>query len=136
MQRRNKSKLRDRILQIIAETKAHPTADWIYLEIKKEFPRTSLGTVYRNLTILAEQGRIQKLSCGSTFDRFEADLSPHYHLICRKCGRIEDFTMPGYEQINKLARDQTSFEIASHRIDFFGLCKHCKTKQPRREEHS
>lgn len=126
-----KSQQRDRILEILKETKSHPTADWIYMRLKEEIPELSLGTVYRNLKVLMEQGLIQKLPFGSRFDRFEAKISPHYHLVCEKCGLVEDFEMPQYSTINSKAEKMSAFKISRHRIDFFGLCKKCqnKTKQ-------
>jgi Fur family transcriptional regulator, peroxide stress response regulator len=127
-----RSRQRDRILEILKETKVHPTADWVYKKLKEEIPYLSLGTVYRNLKVLAEQGHIQKLPFGSTFDRFEAKIAPHYHLVCEKCGLVEDFEMPQYSDINQKAEKISTFKISRHRIDFFGLCKKCqdKPKQP------
>jgi Fe2+ or Zn2+ uptake regulation protein len=123
-----KSRQRERILQLLRETNSHPTADWIYSTLKKEIPNLSLGTVYRNLNILADQGHIQKLPFGSAFDRFEAKIAPHYHLVCEKCGLVEDFKMPQYSDINQKAEKMSSFRISRHRIDFFGLCEKCQNK--------
>jgi Fur family peroxide stress response transcriptional regulator len=106
----------------------HPTADWLYAQLKKEFPKLSLGTVYRNLSILTEQGLVKRLHFGSTFDRYEAQIAPHYHLICEKCGSILDFNMPFYEELNSKAKELTEFKIRYHRIDFYGLCKRCSAK--------
>jgi Fe2+/Zn2+ uptake regulation proteins len=124
-----KSQQRDRILQILKKTNSHPTADWIYSKLKEEIPDLSLGTVYRNLKVLMEQGHIQKLPFGSTFDRFEAKIAPHYHLVCEKCGTVIDFEMPEYIDINQKAEKMSSFKISRHRIDFFGLCEKCQKKQ-------
>jgi Fur family transcriptional regulator, peroxide stress response regulator len=120
------SRQRQRILEILKETKSHPTADWVYKMLKKEIPDLSLGTVYRNLNMLKEQGHIEKLPFGSTFDRYEVKIKPHYHLVCEKCGIIEDFEMPQYTGINKKAEMLSSFKILRHRIDFIGLCKKCQ----------
>ena len=120
------SKQRRRILEILKGTRSHPTADWVYKKLKEEIPGLSLGTIYRNLNVLQEQGHIEKLPFGSTFDRFEAKIKPHYHLICEKCGSVEDFYMSQYKDINKKAEKLGSFKIVRHRIDFFGLCKRCQ----------
>jgi Fe2+ or Zn2+ uptake regulation protein len=136
MERRNKSRLRERMYELISESNAHPTADWVYMRLKRDFPRLSLGTVYRNLSILIEQGRLEKLPHGSTFDRYEADRTPHYHLICQSCGRIQDFAMHRYEQINRRARTQTDFDIAGHRINFYGICRECNRKMEQGKESS
>ena len=86
-----RSKQRDRLLELLQSTETHPTADWLYDRLKREFPRLSLGTVYRNLSILLEQGLIHKIHFGSTHDRFEARVMPHYHLICEDCHKIFEF---------------------------------------------
>lgn len=120
------SRQRTRILELLKSTTIHPAADWLYQQLKKEFPKLSLGTVYRNLSILTEQGLIKKIQFGSTFDRFEAKLSPHYHLVCKKCGRILDFQMPLYDEINQKARELSGFSIQYHQIDFYGTCRECE----------
>lgn len=118
-----RSKQRERMLGLLGQTEIHPTADWLYQKLKKEFPSLSMGTVYRNLTILVEQQLIRKLPFGSTHDRYEVNRNPHYHLVCEKCVRVEDFNMPQYTEINDQAQKMSSFNISRHRIDFFGLCK-------------
>ena len=121
------SKQRNRILELLQSTDSHPTADWLYQQLKDEFPNLSLGTVYRNLAILIEQGQVKKIHFGSTFDRFEANKRPHYHLICEACGKIIDFEMPVYNDLNNQAAKLTSFTILHHKIEFFGLCEDCKS---------
>jgi Fe2+ or Zn2+ uptake regulation protein len=123
-----RSKQRERILELLRATQVHPTADWLYAQLKKEFPNLSLGTIYRNLSILYEQGMISKINYGGTFDRFEAKVDPHYHLICENCGRILDFAMPIDEELNARAKALTDFTIQRHKIEFYGLCTQCKMK--------
>ena len=124
-----RSQQRERMLEIMAETDVHPTADWVYHKLKKEIPELSLGTVYRNLKVLVDQGHIQKLPFGSTFDRYEAKTKPHYHLVCEKCGAVKDFAMPQYATLNKRAEKLSDFRITRHRIDFFGVCAACQKKR-------
>lgn len=117
---------RDRILQVLQETRTHPTADWIYQQLKDEIPSLSLGTVYRNLKVLVEQGLVQRIPFGSDQDRFEAKIEPHYHLVCEQCGKVMDFSMPQYSSINEQAQKSSGFKINRHRIDFFGICEECQ----------
>ena len=119
------SRQRTRIIEILQATDTHPTADKIYEKLKKEFPKLSLGTVYRNLSVLLEQGLVKKIHFGSTFDRFEANMNQHYHLICEKCKSITDFTMPINEDLNKKAAQLTNFSIKHHIIEFYGICQDC-----------
>jgi len=123
------SKQRTRILELLRSTEIHPTADWLYEKLKYEFPRLSLGTVYRNLSFLIEQGLAKKINFGSTFDRFEANIKPHYHLICESCGKIHDIKMPVYKDLNLEVEQLTNFTIHYHNLEFFGICAECKTKQ-------
>jgi len=120
---------RERILELLGQTQTHPTADWLYHKLKKEFPSLSLGTVYRNLNILVEQKLIEKLPFGSTHDRYEFKKNPHYHLVCETCGSVEDFDMPHYTKINEQAQIMSGYEISRHRIEFFGICAECQHKK-------
>ena len=122
------SRQRSRILDVLRSTDTHPTADWLYQELKDEFPNLSLGTVYRNLATLIEQGFVKKIHFGSTFDRFEANTQPHYHLICESCGKIIDLEIPIDKDLNSQAAKRTSFIILHHKIEFFGFCKDCKSQ--------
>mgnify|MGYP003940211317 CR=1 FL=1 len=124
------SKQRNRLLELLRSTDTHPTADWLYRQLKDEFPNLSLGTVYRNLATLIERGLVKKIHFGSTFDRFEANTQPHYHLICESCGKIFDFEMPAtYNNLNEQAKQHTAFTIRHHKLEFFGVCQQCKAKK-------
>jgi len=120
-----RSKQRDRILELLRTTDTHPTASWIYDRLKKEFPDLSLGTVYRNLNILIEQDLIRKIDFGSTFDRYDANTSQHYHFICERCGSITDLKMSIDDELNKRVDMDTNFKTERHRIEFYGLCDNC-----------
>jgi Fe2+ or Zn2+ uptake regulation protein len=121
----------------LQETKSHPTADRIYQQLKDEIPSLSLGTVYRNLNVLIEQGLVQRIPFGSGQDRFEARIEPHYHLVCEKCGKVTDLSLPHYSEINEHAQRVSGFKVNRHRIDFFGICKECRntttTTPPKRK---
>jgi Fur family transcriptional regulator, peroxide stress response regulator len=76
-------------------------ATWHYDRMKQEFKNLSMGTVYRNLSILMDQGLINKIDFGSTFDRFDANVQPHYHFVCEQCGRIFDLELPVAGELNE-----------------------------------
>ena len=119
------SKQRERIYAELVKTANHPNAIWIYEQLKDEFPDLSMGTVYRNLNILIEQGLINKIDFGSTFDRYDANIQPHYHFICERCGSITDLPMPIDNELNKKLEQKTGFKAERHRIEFYGLCNTC-----------
>lgn len=128
-----KSKQRRRILELLQHTRSHPTANWVYDQLKGEFPSLSLGNVYRNLNILVEQGVVERLDFGSTFDRYEAKIEPHVHFVCDSCGAIHDIDVPeelGRELIQRV-REQTDFEINRQRMEVFGLCDECRERERR-----
>jgi len=122
------SKQRERILALLCSTDSHPTADWVYSKLKPNIPHLSLGTVYRNLRILTEQGKICRLENGSSIDRFDANIHPHYHFHCKACHQIMDVLIPHEKQLNSLAEKATGFRIEEHRIDFIGYCQECQSK--------
>jgi Fe2+ or Zn2+ uptake regulation protein len=117
------------ILETIRSTDTHPTADWIYHELKKRIPEISLGTVYRGCKVLVELGYIKKIPFGSTFDRFDARVEPHYHLVCEQCGCVKDIAMPQIESIDRRAEEVSDFRITRHRIEFFGICDSCRNTE-------
>ncbi len=121
-----KSRQRKRVLELLQGTGTHPTAEWLYRQMKDDFPNLSMGTVYRNLQILMEQGLIRKIGFGSTFDRFDANTGPHYHFVCEKCGAIIDLEIPVDESLNDRVNSATNFTAKRHRVEFFGLCDRCK----------
>ena len=124
--RYKRSRQRDRILSALKGTKSHPTAAWVYDQLKPQFPDLSLGTVYRNLNILHAQGLIQVLQSGSTFDRFDADTSAHYHFICQTCGKVEDVLIPVHRELDVKAAETIGRTVTGHRLDFFGYCPGCE----------
>ena len=123
------SKQRESIKNFLVTRYDHPTAETVYLNIRKEFPNISLGTVYRNLNLLAEIGEIQKLSPGIGPDRFDGKPAPHYHFICRHCGCVMDLTVSGLDHINILAGQDFDGEIEGHITYFYGSCPSCKASE-------
>lgn len=121
-----KSRQREAILDFLSKRKDHPTADTVYENVRKEYPNISLGTVYRNLTLLSEMGTIQKLTMGSNIpDRFDFNAVPHYHFMCRRCGKVMDLDMDNLESVNVFAGSHFKGTIEGHVAYFFGLCPDC-----------
>lgn len=123
------SKQRDAIRAYLMSTTAHPTAEVIYDNVKKEFPNISLGTIYRNLNFLVEHGEALRLDCGDGFDHFDGNIHPHNHFFCRGCKQIFDLPMQDIDHINILANTGFKGKIEDHIIYFRGLCADCLQKQ-------
>ena len=113
------------ILTELQKLTTHPSADEIYEIVKKDLPRISLGTVYRNLETLTELGEIQKLSCGGAVRRFDGNPENHYHIRCVKCDKITDAPIEVHENLEKQLINETDFVILGHRVEFLGLCPEC-----------
>ena len=124
-----RSKQRDAIVAFLKTRKDHPTADTVYQEIRHTIPNISLGTVYRNLSLLSDRGEILRLSCDGKTDRFDADIRPHYHFICTECGCVQDVDFPYQEKIDQYANDSFSGTITSHDLLFHGICSDCAASE-------
>ncbi|AZO95079.1 transcriptional repressor [Halocella sp. SP3-1] len=122
------TKQRRLILKTLRSTNTHPTADWIYERVKKDIPNISLGTVYRNLKLLADMGEIMVLDFGSSYSRFDGNPENHYHFTCEKCGGVFDLDMPLNNELNQKVNEETPYKVYSHRIEFYGLCLNCQQK--------
>ena len=120
------SRQREMIKDFLMTRKDHPTADLVYSNIRQDCPNISLGTVYRNLTLLADLGEIQRLRVGDGIDHFDADTSPHYHFICSDCGAVIDLEMDSIDNITDIAGRNFDGSILGHVTYFYGKCPKCK----------
>ena len=84
-----------------------------------------MGTVYRNLNILVEQGLVRRIDFGSSFDRFDANTGPHYHFVCERCHKIVDLKLPMDDSLNDKVEESSGFKAMRHQIQFYGLCDEC-----------
>lgn len=119
------SKQRDAIFLFLADRKDHPTAETIYLEMKKDYPNISLGTVYRNLNLLSERNEIQKISSDGGPDRFDPNTKIHPHFFCLNCNCVLDLEMDELDMI-PLAQKNFKGLVTGQKTYFFGLCPECK----------
>lgn len=118
------SRQRDCIKEFLMGRKDHPTADMIYAHVREEFPHISLGTVYRNLSLLSEIGEIRKLTCNGP-DRFDANTMPHYHFTCNTCGCVEDLEFKQEPDFSGLLPVNFGGIIEQTKLDFCGTCAAC-----------
>ncbi len=121
------------ILEELAKVKTHPTASELYDMVRKRLPRIGLGTVYRNLELMAENGMILKLEVGGTQKRFDATTETHYHIRCAGCGKVDDIDTPVMDDLAREAAEATSYEVLGHHVEFTGLCPTCQKRGSKRE---
>lgn len=124
------SRQRECIKHYLAGTAEHPTADTVYMHVKKEFPNISLGTVYRNLNLLTEIGQVTKISAPDGGDRFDGRVEPHNHFLCTECGRLLDLTldMDSIKKMEEKAGEDFDGMIENSSILFYGKCSDCIKK--------
>lgn len=120
-----RSKQREAILEALCSTTTHPTADWIYDEVRKKIPNISLGTVYRNLNVLSAENDITKIGIIGDQCRYDGNIKPHNHFVCKKCHKISDMECEYDYSISEEAKMSFDGEIEYHTLLFFGLCKEC-----------
>ena len=123
-----KSRQREAILQCLVNRYDHPTAETVYLSIKDDFPNISLGTVYRNLSLLEEIGEIIKISTGVGPDHYDYNTAPHYHFICRGCGHVMDIDLDFADELMTQVQESTDLAIESCSVLFTGLCPDCENE--------
>ncbi|GAB4341114.1 MAG: transcriptional repressor [Desulfobulbaceae bacterium] len=121
------------ILEELAKVKTHPTASELYDMVRKRLPRIGLGTVYRNLELMAENGMILKLEVGGTQKRFDATTETHYHIRCTNCGKVDDIDTPVMDDLVRDAAASTSYEILGHHVEFNGICPACRKKRKKKD---
>ena len=126
MPTRKNSKKRQVILEALAATTAHPTAQELYQQLKPDYPDLSLGTVYRNLSLFAEEGDAMSVGVFRGQERFDARTEPHAHLHCAQCGRVIDVPLPFDAQLDAKASEQIGWNVTSHYTIFEGLCPNCR----------
>ena len=114
------------ILEELRKVTSHPTADQIYAMVRCRLPRISLGTVYRNLDILSEQGEILRLDCGGSQRRFDGTVTEHFHVRCVECGKVDDLPSSPTLTFDRAFREATDYQLLGHRLDFFGRCPDCQ----------
>lgn len=122
-----KSKQKEAIFRVLKETTFHPTAEWIYERVREEIANISLGTVYRNLKLLKQEGMISELDLTGTLSRFDGNAQNHHHFRCEQCGYIFDVNEPVNKEIDMKLAQQTGFKVSHHRLEFRGLCKNCQS---------
>lgn len=114
------------VLRILSRSEGHPSVETIYEQVKQDFPTTSLATVYKTVALLKQLGEVLELGFPEGGNRYDGKRPfPHPHLICTKCGRIEDPDPAGLADLTQQLASNTGFHVVTHRLDFFGLCADC-----------
>lgn len=122
------SRQREEIKNFLITRHDHPTADIVYMNVKKSYPNISLGTVYRNLSLLADIGEVSRIRMGDGVDRFDADTTRHFHFICNDCGDVQDLELENIDSIKEKAEANFDGKITGFVTYFQGTCAGCLKK--------
>lgn len=126
MRTQNYSRKRQAIYELLLSTKEHPSAEWIYNNLKLEYPDLSLGTVYRNLKVLEENGSVRSVAVVDGRERYDALMSPHSHFVCNKCKRVVDvFFSKAVPELTEYLNIEGVKEINSFSLIYCGICDKC-----------
>lgn len=114
------------ILRFLEGNTSHPTAEDIYREIKKKYGMVSFATVYNTLQTLKERGELLEVTIDPERKHFDPNSTPHHHIICGSCGKIEDVFEDYSETLKLPEKVLDRFTATGNHIDFFGICADCK----------
>lgn len=123
---RRNTKQRQVILEELQKLRSHPSAAALYEIVRERLPNISLGTVYRNLDLLARTGVIRKLNVGHNEARFDGITEHHYHICCARCGRVDDLLDAPVTVDDTGISQLQGFDILGHQLQFIGICPACK----------
>jgi len=125
-QSERKTAQRNLVFHIVSERCDHPTAQEIYEQARASLPAISLGTVYRNLQRLVDQGRLLESKNGQKPARYEARRRRHYHIHCTVCGSLEDVSVPYQQSLDRKVARELRYKLDEHRLEFYGVCPKCQ----------
>lgn len=125
---------REAILNCVRGTKTHPSADWVFSQLKPVIPDLSLGTVYRNLNLFKQQGLVASVGVVNGLERFDSETQPHVHFICDECGAVIDLkeiTIP--EEAFQKAGSGIGARVTGCEINLHGVCPACAEREAKNQ---
>jgi Fur family peroxide stress response transcriptional regulator len=114
------------ICEFILTSKNHPTADQVYKVVKKMYPTLSLATVYQTLRLLTEIGMLQELGLTGGISRYDPDTSPHINIICKNCGKIQDYQAENIKKLWSQIIKDLGFKPVGQHLDIYRYCEQCQ----------
>jgi Fur family transcriptional regulator, peroxide stress response regulator len=130
-----KSTQREAIARVLKSTTSHPSAEWIYEQVKKEIPNIGLATIYRNLRLLKKAGEVTEMHPSNDTARFDGCNIGHYHFCCDRCGQVMDLDEPYDTAIEANIAKKTGLKVTHHQLLLGGLCLECQKVENQVEDH-
>jgi Fur family peroxide stress response transcriptional regulator len=121
---------REAVLRVLAATEEHPSVDQLYVLARRRCRSTSRATVYNTLTMLKHLGEVVELEFTGSGNRYDARTpEPHPHLVCTRCGRIDDFDPADLRVALATAAATSGYRVTGRRLDFYGECPACQGRR-------
>jgi Fe2+ or Zn2+ uptake regulation protein len=120
--------------QIVESAHDHPTAQVVFERARQRIPSISLGTVYRNLQLLVEEGLLLERKVDDRPARYEANRYRHYHICCLQCGALEDLSVPYQTVLDRRVQKMVRYKLQEHRMEFYGICPQCQADAEERAQ--
>ncbi len=118
------------VLKVLAASEGHPTVERIYETVRAEFPTTSIATIYKTVNLLKQLNEVLELGFPDGSNRYDGNKPyPHPHVICTRCKQIIDPDLGSLKDLTKEVIQETGFQILTHRVDFFGICRDCQSRK-------
>lgn len=121
---------RDRVAEVVLLSDDHLSVDQIRRTLREQGSNVGLATVYRTLDLLVKSGLVRAHDFGQGFRRYEAmpAQAHHHHLICLRCGRVEEFAHERLERMLPIIADEHRFQPERHRLEIYGVCHDCQRR--------
>jgi len=115
------------VLKVLAASEGHPSVERVYENVRAEFPTTSIATVYKTVNLLKQINEVLELGFPDGSNRYDGHKPyPHPHVICTQCKKIIDPELTFLKDLTREVASETGFQIHTHRLDFFGVCRECR----------
>jgi Fe2+ or Zn2+ uptake regulation protein len=113
------------VLDYLVRSDGHPTADQISADLNRRFPRASRATVYNTLNALRDAGLVLEIYMDDAVARYDANLDPHHHFVCRVCGRLEDVPAAALSASMSDVTPGAGYTVESYEVVMRGVCETC-----------
>jgi Fe2+ or Zn2+ uptake regulation protein len=117
------------VLEALKDFRGHPSAEEVYLVVKKRNPRVALGTVYQALSVLEEIGLIEAKHWSESPVRYDLNTEPHYDIRCTGCGEVAEIPGVEFEDFAARVRENTPYKVTDACLVIEGLCPHCQAER-------
>src|SRR5437588_8535366 len=118
------------VLDYLLSTFEHPTAEQIHSDLNRRFPRASRATVYNTLIALCDAGLVHAIYMDEAVARYDANVEPHHHFVCRVCGQLEDVPLSAVGRLSRCDL-QAGYRVENYEVVMRGVCATCVTRPAR-----